>query len=129
MLFKLTLSSLYARLLTVSMTVFAISLSLMLYLSIEKLRVSAYTSFTNTISQTDLIVGSRTSPVKLLLYSVFRIGNPTNNITWQSYEDIISRDEIKWAVPISLGDSHKGFRVMGTNAEFFSRYNIEVVNQ
>ena len=122
MLFKLTLSSLYARLLTVSMTVFAISLSLMLYLSIEKLRVSAYTSFTNTISQTDLIVGSRTSPVQLLLYSVFRIGNPTNNITWQSYEDIISRDEIKWAVPISLGDSHKGFRVMGTNAEFFSRY-------
>ena len=90
MLFKLTLSSLYARLLTVSMTVFAISLSLMLYLSIEKLRVSAYTSFTNTISQTDLIVGSRTSPVQLLLYSVFRIGNPTNNITWQSYEDIIS---------------------------------------
>ena len=56
------------------------------------------------------------------LYSVFRIGNPTNNITWQSYEDIISRDEIKWAVPISLGDSHKGFRVMGTNAEFFLRY-------
>ena len=122
MLFKLTLSSLYARLLTVSMTVFAISLSLMLYLSVEKLRSSAYTSFTNTISQTDLIVGSRTSSIQLLLYSVFRIGNATNNITWESYEDIISRDEIAWSVPISLGDSHKGFRVMGTNLEFFERY-------
>jgi len=122
MLFKLTLSSLYARLLTVSMTVFAISLSLMLYLSIEKLRSSAYTSFTNTISQTDLIVGSRTSSIQLLLYSVFRIGNATNNITWESYEDIINRNEVAWAVPISLGDSHKGFRVMGTNMEFFERY-------
>ena len=122
MLFKLTLSSLYARLLTVSMTVFAISLSLMLYLSVEKLRSSAYTSFTNTISQTDLIVGSRTSSIQLLLYSVFRIGNATNNITWESYEDIINRDEIAWSVPISLGDSHKGFRVMGTNLEFFERY-------
>ena len=122
MLFKLTLSSLYARLLTVSMTVFAISLSLMLYLSIEKLRSSAYTSFTNTISQTDLIVGSRTSSIQLLLYSVFRVGNATNNITWESYEDIINRDEIAWSVPISLGDSHKGFRVMGTNLEFFERY-------
>ena len=122
MLFKLTLSSLYARLLTVSMTVFAISLSLMLYLSVEKLRSSAYTSFTNTISQTDLIVGSRTSSIQLLLYSVFRIGNATNNITWESYEDIIDRDEIAWSVPISLGDSHKGFRVMGTNLEFFERY-------
>ena len=122
MLFKLTLSSLYARLLTVSMTVFAISLSLMLYLSVEKLRSSAYTSFTNTISQTDLIIGSRTSSIQLLLYSVFRVGNATNNITWESYEDIINRDEIAWSVPISLGDSHKGFRVMGTNLEFFERY-------
>ena len=122
MLLKLTINSLYARLLTVSMTVLAISLSLMLYLSVEKLRSSAYTSFTNTISQTDLIVGSRTGSVQLLLYSVFRIGNATNNITLESYEDIIKRDEIKLSVPISLGDSHKGFRVMGTNADFFKRY-------
>ena len=122
MLLKLTINSLYARLLTVSMTVLAISLSLMLYLSVEKLRSSAYTSFTNTISQTDLIVGSRTGSVQLLLYSVFRIGNATNNITWESYKDIINRDEVKWSVPISLGDSHKGFRVMGTNADFFKRY-------
>ena len=122
MLLKLTLNSLYARLLTVSMTIFAISLSLMLYLSVEKLRSSAYTSFTNTISQTDLIVGSRTGSVQLLLYSIFRIGNATNNITWESYQDIIEKDEVKWAVPISLGDSHKGYRVMGTNKDFFKHY-------
>lgn len=122
MLLKLTLNSLYARLLTVSMTIFAISLSLMLYLSVEKLRSSAYTSFTNTISQTDLIVGSRTGSVQLLLYSIFRIGNATNNITWESYQDIIEKDEVEWAVPISLGDSHKGYRVMGTNKDFFKQY-------
>ena len=122
MLLKLTINSLYARLLTVSMTIFAISLSLMLYLSVEKLRSSAYTSFTNTISQTDLIVGSRTGSVQLLLYSIFRIGNATNNITWESYQDIIEKDEVEWAVPISLGDSHKGYRVMGTNKDFFKYY-------
>ena len=124
MLLKLTLNSLYARLLTVAMTVFAISLSLMLYMSVEKLRTSAYTSFTDTISQTDLIVGARTSSVQLLLYSVFRIGNATNNITWESYEDVINKKEVAWSVPISLGDSHKGFRVMGTNSEFFKRYKF-----
>ena len=124
MLLKLTFNSLYARLLTVGMTVFAISLSLMLYMSVEKLRTSAYTSFTDTISQTDLIVGARTSSVQLLLYSVFRIGNATNNITWESYEDVIDRKEVAWSVPISLGDSHKGFRVMGTNNEFFKRYKF-----
>ena len=124
MLLKLTLNSLNARFLTVCMTVFAISLSLMLYMSVEKLRTSAYTSFTDTISQTDLIIGSRASSVQLLLYSVFRIGNATNNITWESYLDIIDRDEVDWGVPISLGDSHKGFRVMGTNKEFFNRYKF-----
>ena len=124
MLLKLTFNSLYARLLTVGMTVFAISLSLMLYMSVEKLRTSAYTSFTDTISQTDLIVGARTSSVQLLLYSVFRIGNATNNITWESYEDVINKKEVAWSVPISLGDSHKGFRVMGTNSEFFKRYKF-----
>ena len=124
MLLKLTFNSLYARLLTVGMTVFAISLSLMLYMSVEKLRTSAYTSFTDTISQTDLIVGARTSSVQLLLYSVFRIGNATNNITWESYEDVIDRKEVAWSVPISLGDSHKGFRIMGTNSEFFKRYKF-----
>ena len=124
MLLKLTFNSLYARLLTVGKTVFAISLSLMLYMSVEKLRTSAYTSFTDTISQTDLIVGARTSSVQLLLYSVFRIGNATNNITWESYEDVINKKEVAWSVPISLGDSHKGFRVMGTNSEFFKRYKF-----
>ena len=124
MLLKLTFNSLYARLLTVGMTVFAISLSLMLYMSVEKLRTSAYTSFTDTISQTDLIVGARTSSVQLLLYSVFRIGNATNNITWESYEDVIDKKEVAWSVPISLGDSHRGFRVMGTNSEFFKRYKF-----
>ena len=122
MLIKLSISSLYARALTVSMTVVAISLSLMLYMSVEKLRTSAYTSFTDTISQTDLIIGARASSVQLLLYSVFRIGNATNNITWESYQDLENKEEVDWTVPISLGDSHKGFRVMGTNKEFFSRY-------
>jgi putative ABC transport system permease protein len=122
MLLKLSINSLYARLLTVGMTVLAISFSLMLYMSVEKLRTSAYTSFTDTISQTDLIVGARASSVQLMLYSVFRIGNATNNITWESYQDILNKDEVDWAVPISLGDSHKGFRVMGTTEEFFTRY-------
>ena len=121
-LLRLAFQSLVARFLTVFMTVIAIALSLTLYLGVEKLRSAAYTSFTDTISQTDLIVGSRTSPVQLLLYSVFRIGNATNNITWESYEDIINRPEVKWAVPISLGDSHKNFRVMGTTNKYFSKY-------
>ena len=82
----------------------------------------ARASFADTISGTDLIVGARSGSVQLLLYSVFRIGNATNNVTWQSYQDLAARDEVDWIVPISLGDSHRQFRVMGTTPGFFEHY-------
>jgi len=104
------------------MTVLAIALSVMLFLGVEKVRTGAKASFADTISGTDLIVGARSGSVQLLLYSVFRIGNATNNLTWQSYQDIAQREEVDWIVPISLGDSHRQFRVMGTTTDFFDRY-------
>lgn len=122
MILRLAIGSLGARALTVGMTVLAIALSVALFLGVEKLRTGAKASFADTISGTDLIVGARSGSVQLLLYSVFRIGNATNNITWESYRDIAARPEVEWIVPISLGDSHRQFRVMGTTAEFFDRY-------
>ncbi|EBA06203.1 ABC transporter permease, partial [Sagittula stellata] len=122
MILRLAWGSLMARALTVGMTVLAIALSVSLFLGVEKMRTGARASFTDTISGTDLIVGARSGSVQLLLYSVFRIGNATNNVTWESFQDIAARDEVDWIVPISLGDSHKQFRVMGTTAAFFDHY-------
>jgi putative ABC transport system permease protein len=85
-------------------------------------RTGAKASFADTISGTDLIVGARSGSVQLLLYSVFRIGTATNNLTWKSYQDIAARTEVDWIVPISLGDSHRQFRVMGTTPAFFDHY-------
>ena len=122
MILRLAIGSLMARALTVGMTILAIALSVALFLGVEKVRTGAKASFANTISGTDLIVGARSGSVQLLLYSVFRIGNATNNLTWDSYQDIQQRSEVDWIVPISLGDSHRQFRVMGTTPEFFERY-------
>ncbi|WP_380056761.1 ABC transporter permease [Falsihalocynthiibacter sp. SS001] len=122
MIMRLAIASLLARALTVGMTILAIALSVALFLGVEKVRTGAKASFADTISGTDLIVGARSGSVQLLLYSVFRIGNATNNVTWESYQDIASRPEVDWIVPISLGDSHRQFRVMGTTQEFFEHY-------
>ena len=122
MILRLAIGSLLARALTVGMTVLAIALSVALFLGVEKVRTGARASFADTISGTDLIVGARSGSVQLLLYSVFRIGNATNNVTWESYEDIAARPEVDWIVPISLGDSHRQFRVMGTTQGFFEHY-------
>ena len=122
MILRLAFGSLLARVLTVGMTILAIALSVALFLGVEKIRTGAKASFADTISGTDLIVGARSGSVQLLLYSVFRIGNATNNMTWVSYQDIADRPEVDWIVPISLGDSHRQFRVMGTTPAFFERY-------
>ncbi len=101
------------------LTIVSIALSVTLLLGVERIRKEARTSFSNTVSGTDLIVGARSGSVQLLLYSVFRIGNATNNISWESYQEIARNPEIEWTIPISLGDSHHGYRVMGTNADYF----------
>jgi len=110
------------RRLTAIMTILAIAVSVTLLLGVEKLRTGAKVSFSNTISGTDLIVGARSGSVQMLLYSVFRIGNATNNIGWQSYQDIAANPKVNWTIPISLGDSHRGYRVLGTNTDYFKHY-------
>lgn len=119
---RLAVQSLANRWLTAALTVLAIAASVMLLLGVERVRTSARASFADTISGTDLIVGARTGGLQLLLYSVFRIGNATNNVTWQSYQDFANRPEVAWTVPLSLGDSHRGFRVLGTTAAYFEHY-------
>jgi len=123
-MFTLALKSLRNRKFTTILTLVSIALSVTLLLGVERIRTEARSSFTNTISGTDLIVGARTGPIQLLLYSVFRIGNATNNISWKSYQDIARDPNIKWTIPISLGDSHQGYRVMGTNADYFEFFRF-----
>jgi putative ABC transport system permease protein len=119
---RLAAQSLANRWLTALLTVAAIAVSVVLLLGVEKIRTGAKASFANTISGTDLIIGARSGGLQLLLYSVFRIGNATNNMTWRSYEAIAARPEVKWIVPLSLGDSHRGFRVLGTTTGYFDHY-------
>ena len=120
----LAIKSFRNRKFTTSLTVLSIALSVMLLLGIEKIRHGAETSFTSTVSGTDLIVGARGSPVQLLLYSVFHMGNPTNNIGWESYQEITESAQVKWAIPLSLGDSHKGYRVVGTTTQFYEHFRF-----
>ncbi|MBX2808648.1 MAG: ABC transporter permease [Cellvibrionaceae bacterium] len=122
MLVKLSLASLWHRKVIVLLTLAAIAVSTLIILSVEHIRQQAKTSFTSTISSTDLIVGARGGRINLLLYSVFRTANATNNIDWTSYQTIAQQKGIRWSVPLSLGDSHKGYRVLGTTDDYFTYY-------
>jgi putative ABC transport system permease protein len=122
MLIKLALKSLHDRRGSVVLSIMAMTVSIFVLLGVEHIRHQTKTSFSNTVSGVDLIVGARTSSLNLLLYSVFKIGNPTNNISWRSFENIAANPKVKWAIPLSLGDSHKGYRVLGTTSHYFKHF-------
>jgi putative ABC transport system permease protein len=114
--------SAWNRRLTLGLTLIAIALSVALLLGVDRVRRDARESFSQSVSGTDLIVGSRTSAVQLMLYAVFRIGDATNNVKWESYRDIAAHPMVAWAIPIALGDSHRGYSVVGTSAAYFDHF-------
>jgi len=123
MFIRLATKSLLNRKGSVLLTILAMSVSIFVLLGVEHIRGQSKQSFNNTVSGVDLIVGARTGSLNLLLYSVFRIGSPTNNIAWDTYQSISNNTKVAWAIPISLGDSHQGYRVMGTTTDYFTHFS------
>ena len=121
-LFGLAWKSLLNRRLTAGLTVASVAMSVALLVAVDRIRAETKASFVNTISGVDLVVGARGGPLNLLLYAIFRVGDATSNISWESYQMIAARPEVAWSVPLSLGDAHRGFRVLGTTGDYFVHY-------
>ena len=126
---NLFIRSLWNRRSTAVLTIFSISISVTLLIGVENIRKGVRTSFSSAVSGTDIIVGARGGSLQLLLYSIFRIGNATNNLSWESYNEFHNDKRVKWTIPISLGDSHRGFRVLGTNQEYFKHFRYGSKNK
>ena len=122
-LIKLTLKSIVSRKLISLLLILSIGLSTSLLIGVQKIKYSAKKSFSHSISGTDLIAGSRSGDLQLLLYTVFRHGQPVSGMSWESIKTISSFSEVKWIVPMSLGDSHRGYPVVGTSLAYFDHYH------
>ncbi len=119
---NLLVRSLWNRRGTAVLTIFSISISVTLLLGVENIRQGVRISFSSAVSGTDIIVGARGGSLQLLLYSIFRIGNAPNNLSLESYNEFRNNRRVRWTIPLSLGDSHRGFRVLGTNQDYFKYF-------
>jgi putative ABC transport system permease protein len=122
MFWRIAWQSLQRRKASVVLTVGALTLSIFVLVGIEHLRQSMKTGFARTVSGVDLIVGARSGDINLLLYSVFHLGSASHDLRWSSYQEIAALPQVAWTIPISLGDSHKGYKVLGTNGDYFTHY-------
>lgn len=121
-LFGIAWRSAWNRRFTLALTLLSIALSTFLLLGVERIRTELRQNFSSSVSGTDLIVGARTGSTQLLLYSVFRIGAATNNVSWKSVQALAEHRGVDWVVPLSLGDSHRGFAVLATTPEYFTHF-------
>ena len=123
MLIRLAARSAWNRRFTLGLILLAIALSTTLLLGIERIRHDVRESFSQSVSGTDLVVGARTSSVQLMLYAIFHIGGATNNIGWDSAQKLAHNPAVAWTIPLSLGDSHRGFPVLATNGDYFTHFH------
>ncbi len=122
LLLSLAWRSLRNRPVTSILTVAAVALSITLLLGVEQARRGMRESFTGTIKGTDLVVGARGGTLQLLLGSVFGIGSPTGSVPYSVYEQWAKHPAIRWTVPLAIGDSHRGYRVIGTTPALFEHW-------
>lgn len=76
----------------------------------------------------DLVVGAKGSPLQLILCNIFHIDFPTGNIKLAEAERIARSRLVKKAIPLALGDSYSGFRIIGTNGDYADLYKAELSN-
>ncbi|MGR3714799.1 MAG: ABC transporter permease [Shimia sp.] len=114
--------SLKSRRFVACLTVLSIALSVSLILGVERLRDSARASFANSASGIDLIVAPRGNDVQILMATVFGVGSTGAPLSWESYGLVKDLPGVDWAVPLMMGDNHRGFPVMGTTAAYFDHF-------
>jgi putative ABC transport system permease protein len=75
----------------------------------------------------DLVVGAKGSPLQLVLSAVYHLDIPTGNIAFAEAMALAKRKPlVKQVIPLSLGDSAKGFRIVGTNHDYVAHYGAAV---
>ena len=84
--------------------------------------------FENNLAGVDLVVGAKGSPLQLILSSMYHIDAPTGNINIKAAKAFLREGHpiIETAIPLSLGDSHKGYRVVGTQPAMLDLYEAEL---
>ncbi|MGR3648349.1 MAG: ABC transporter permease [Shimia sp.] len=119
---NLALHSLWNRRFVVSLTVLSIAVAVALILGVERLRDSARGSFANSASGIDLIVAPRGNDVQILMATVFGVGSTGTGMSWDSFERVENLPAVDWAVPLMMGDNHRGYPVMGTSRAYFDHF-------
>ena len=123
---KLIWNYLTARKLNTILNVLLLSLGISIVTILILFKNQLSEKIASTSKGIDLVVGAKGSPLQLILCSVFHIDFPTGNIKLSDAEKLAKHRLVKSAIPLALGDSYKGYRIVGTNRQYVNLYSAEL---
>lgn len=106
------------------LTTVSVSLGVGLFSAIGALRDSSETAFQRSAGVCNLLVGAKGSPMDLTLNALYHVGGSAGNIPYQVYTDLRQTKGVQWTVPMVVGDSYRGFRIVGVTDDLFSGIEI-----
>lgn len=109
-----------------SLLLFGLGVGLVIFLFLVQTQIQD--KFDKNLAGIDLVIGAKGSPLQLILCSMYHIDSPTGNISLEEARPFMRPGHplIQRAVPLSLGDNYKGFRVVGTTHEFVQLYRDSI---
>lgn len=125
-LLTLSLSYIRARRLTSTLLVLLLALGVATISLLLHFNHQAEERLSRDARGFDLVVGAKGSPLQLILSSIYHMDIPTGNILITEAENLRKHKQIKQAIPLALGDSYRGFRIVGTEASYITHYQAEL---
>lgn len=125
-LLKLTWANLVARPMATFLTIATLATAVSLVSLLIQFSSHIDERLSRDIAGVDLVVGAKGSPLQLILSSLLHIDVPTGNIPLSEAQSIMNDPLTETAVPLALGDSFRGFRIVGTDAGFLTLYQAEI---
>ena len=129
MLFQYSIKNITTKPLSSGLSVLLMAVSIMIIVLANLTMSQLSSKFNENANKVDLVVGSKGSRMQLVLCNVFHIDQPTGNIPMKSVQFIENHPFVSLAVPISLGDNYKKFRIVGTRASFINELYDARINE
>ena len=125
-LFSLSIKNVFAKPLSSLLSVLLFGFGVAIIVSILLTSTFLKNEISKNAQGIDLVVGAKGSPLQIILASIFHIDFPTGNISLQDADNLTRNRLIKSAIPMSLGDSYQGYRIVGTSDAYAELYGAQL---
>ncbi len=124
-LLKISTQNLKDKPLTTSLSILLMALGIAIISLLLLAGKQIEEKFTRNVAGIDMVVGAKGSPLQLILASIYQIDSPTGNISMEEANRLTRSPLVKSTIPLSMGDSYKGYRIVGSNEKYLEHFQAE----